>query len=184
MTAVSARCRSDCIRRAGVSARPVVGLPRRGVSVIPAPHDDAFIIVSDTKKARGFSVMATAVMLALGAVPVLRAPQPATLPAVPWSSSVLPIGTPLHPHHTTYRAIGPSAPCKAMPTGRAYRSTEARRQRPQEALGRAGPAGNSRARVRPRQRGVVARGVAVSACSLAWAWVAGKIFPSQRQSYE
>ena len=50
-----------------------------------------------------------------------------------------------------------------MPTGRAYRSTEARRQRPQEALGRAGPGGHARRWVEARQRRSVARGRSVLA---------------------
>ena len=91
---------------------------------------------------------------------------PAEDPSYP-QPSVPPIGTPLHPSPAAYRSIGPSAPSKAMPTGRAYRSTEARRQRPQEPIGRAGQAGNARRWVQARQRDVVARGKPVSACSLA-----------------
>ena len=48
-----------------------------------------------------------AVMRTVGAVPVPRAPHPGpALPAVPWSSSVLPIGTTEHTLAAAYRAIG------------------------------------------------------------------------------
>ena len=50
-----------------------------------------------------------------------------------------------------------------MPTGRAYRSTEARRQRPQEALGRAEPGGHARRWVGAYRGRLVARGRSVLA---------------------